>query len=64
MTLRLARVKPAVQEVLRRDGFLDRIGEDRTHGNVYRAVETQILDAGGSVSQPGERVADEGTKHS
>jgi len=48
-------VKPAVQEVLRRDGFLDRVGEDRTHGNVYRAVETQIFDAGGSVSQPGER---------
>ena len=44
VTLRLARVKPAVQELLRRDGFLDRIGEDRTHGNVYRAVEAQMGD--------------------
>ena len=42
VTLRLARVKPAVREVLRRDGFLDRIGDDRTHGNVHRAVEAQI----------------------
>ena len=41
ITLRLARVKPAVSEVLRRDGFLERIGEDRTHGNVYRAVEAE-----------------------
>jgi len=42
MTLRLARVKPAVNEVLRRDGFLDRIGDNKTHGNVSRAVEAQI----------------------
>ena len=42
ITLRLARVKPAVEDVLRRDGFLDRLGEDRTHGNVHRAVEAQI----------------------
>ena len=49
VTLRLARVKPAVYEVLRRDGFLDRIGEHRTHGNVYRAVEAQI----GGTEPPG-----------
>ena len=42
VTLRLARMKPAVQELLGRDGFLDRIGDDKTHGNVYRAVEAQI----------------------
>ena len=42
VTLRLARVKPAVHELLRRDGFLDRIGDDRTHGNVNRAVEAQV----------------------
>ena len=42
VALRLARVKPAVEEVLRRDGFLDRLGEDRTHGNVHRAVEAQL----------------------
>ena len=49
VTLRLARVKPAVRELLRRDGFLDRIGDDRTHGNVYRAVEAQI----GQAETPG-----------
>ena len=42
VTLRLARVKPEVCELLERDGFLDRIGEDRIHGNVYRAVEMQM----------------------
>jgi high affinity sulfate transporter 1 len=43
--LRLARVKPAVQEVLRRDGFLERLGASRIHGNVYRAVRAQTDDA-------------------
>jgi SulP family sulfate permease len=46
VTLRLARLKPAVEALLRRDGFLERIGEDRIHGNVYRAVESQIGKAG------------------
>ncbi len=45
VTLRLARVKPEVYELLWRDGFLDRIGEDRIHGNVYRAVEMQMATA-------------------
>ncbi len=45
ITLRLARVKPAVYEILKRDGFLERIGSDRTHGNVYRAVEAEMGDA-------------------
>jgi anti-anti-sigma factor len=39
--LRLARVKPAVSEVLRRDGVLDRIGAGKIHGNIYRAVQAQ-----------------------
>ena len=42
VTLRLARVKPAVREVLERDGVLDRIGDDKTHGNIDQAVEAQI----------------------
>jgi SulP family sulfate permease len=42
MTLRLARVKPAVREVLERDGVLDRIGAGKAHGNVDQAVEAQI----------------------
>jgi sulfate permease, SulP family len=51
VTLRLARLKPAVQEVLRRDKFLDRLGEDRIHGNVNRAVEAQL---GGTAAQGSE----------
>jgi hypothetical protein len=39
-------VKPAVYEILNRDGFLERIGNDRTHGNVFRAVEAEMRDAG------------------
>lgn len=42
VTLRLARLKPAVREVLGRDGFLDRIGHDNTRGSVQRAVEAQL----------------------
>jgi anti-anti-sigma factor len=41
-TLRLARVKPSVLAVLRADGFVDRLGADRIHGNVHRAVEAQL----------------------
>jgi sulfate permease, SulP family len=41
-TLRLARVKPTVLAVLRADGFVDRLGADRIHGNVDRAVEAQL----------------------
>jgi SulP family sulfate permease len=48
VTLRLAHVKPAVREVLERDGVLERIGDDKTHGNVDQAVEAQIPAEGGS----------------
>ena len=41
--LRLARVKPAVAGVLARDGVLERLGPDRIHGNVHRAVEAQLM---------------------
>jgi sulfate permease, SulP family len=40
--VRLARVKPDVAAVLERDGFLSRLGRNRIHGNVYRAVEAQL----------------------
>jgi high affinity sulfate transporter 1 len=40
--LRLARVKPAVAGVLAKDGVLDRFGADHVHGNVHRAVESQL----------------------
>jgi sulfate permease, SulP family len=46
VTLRLARVKPAVCELLGRDGVLDRIGDDKTHGNVDQAVAAQTAAEG------------------
>ncbi|WP_426594469.1 SulP family inorganic anion transporter [Cellulomonas sp. McL0617] len=39
VTVRLARVKPAVRETLDRDGVVERLGADRIHGSVHRAVE-------------------------
>ena len=44
VTLRLARVKPSVRAVLQADGFIDRIGADHVHGNVYGAVQAQLAD--------------------
>jgi high affinity sulfate transporter 1 len=41
LTLRLARVKPAVAATLDRDGVLERIGPDHIHGNVYRALQAE-----------------------
>jgi anti-anti-sigma factor len=51
VTLRLARVKPAVHQTLERDGFLGNLGEDRAHGNVHRAVEAQIGESGTASSE-------------
>ena len=45
VTLRLARLKPAVRDLLSRDGVLERIGPDRIHGNVDHAVEAQMAEA-------------------
>src|SRR6478752_3916967 len=47
ITLRLARVKPAVREVLGRDGVVERIGPDNFHPNVDQAVSSQIASEGG-----------------
>jgi anti-anti-sigma factor len=52
VTLRLARLKPAVRDVLDRDGVLDAIGSEQTHGNVYRAVEAEATASAGSESEP------------
>ena len=52
ITLRLARLKPAVRERLARDGFLDRLGQDRIHGNVHRAVEAQVGEDPGAAHDP------------
>jgi len=48
VTLRLARLKPPVREVLERDGFLGRIGDDKIHGNVDHAVQAQLAVSGGN----------------
>lgn len=48
MTLRLTRVKPAVRAVLKRDGILERLGEDKTYGNIEQAVEAQMTAQGDS----------------
>ena len=50
VTFRLARVKPAVMEVLARDGVLERIGADHIHLDVNEAVTAQLASAppGGS----------------
>jgi anti-anti-sigma factor len=42
ITLRLARIKPSVREVLERDGIFDRIGRDRVHADVNEAVVAQL----------------------
>lgn len=42
ITLRLAHVKPGVRATLDRDGVLDLIGSDKIHGNIHRAVTTQL----------------------
>ena len=47
-TLRLARVKPAVRELLGRDGVLERIGAGKTHADVDQAVAAQLAAGGGS----------------
>jgi len=43
-TLRFARMKPHVLSVLEADGFIERIGTRRLHGNVERAVMAQLAD--------------------
>jgi sulfate permease, SulP family len=42
VTLRLARVKPAVRATLEREGTIERLGSEHVHGNVHRAVDAQL----------------------
>ncbi|BCW66934.1 sodium-independent anion transporter [Arthrobacter sp. NicSoilB4] len=47
VTLRLARLKPAVRATLAKDGVIERIGAERIHGNIFRAVQAaQTVDTG------------------
>jgi SulP family sulfate permease len=48
VALRLARIKPAVRELLARDGVLDRIGDDKTYDEVDHAVAAQMAAQEGS----------------
>jgi SulP family sulfate permease len=48
VTLRLARLKPPVREVLDRDGILGRIGDDKIHGNIDHAVNAQLAESRGN----------------
>jgi len=45
--MRLARVKPDVMELLRRDGVIEEIGEQHVYGNVYEACADRISGSGG-----------------
>jgi SulP family sulfate permease len=47
LTLRLARVKPAVAATLERDEVLERIPTEHIHGNVDRAVQAHLADRSG-----------------
>ena len=40
--LRLARVKPTVMDVLRRDGVVERVGDANFYGNVFEATRDLI----------------------
>ena len=40
--VRIARVKPAVLDVLRRDGVADRLGADHIYPNLYEAVSDRV----------------------
>jgi high affinity sulfate transporter 1 len=42
--IRLTRVKPQVLGMLRRDGVIERLGEERVFGNVYNAVVDKLPD--------------------
>ena len=46
----LTGVKPQVSVLLRKDGIIDRIGEDHLYGLVYEAVEAQLQSDAGSSS--------------
>jgi SulP family sulfate permease len=54
ITLRLARAKPAVRDVLRRDGVLKRLGDEGSYLSVGQAVQTHMSssDADGLTHPP------------
>jgi anti-anti-sigma factor len=47
VTLRLARVKPSVRDVLRRDGVLERLGDEGAYLSVAQAVAAHVSSSNG-----------------
>jgi sulfate permease, SulP family len=47
VSLRLARVKPAVRGVLAAEGVIDSVGADHVHGNIFRAVDAALAERAG-----------------
>jgi SulP family sulfate permease len=45
ISLRLTRVKAEVMAMLKRDGVIDKLGEDHIYGNVYEAAADQLPDS-------------------
>ena len=45
VTLRLARVKPSVRELLRREGVMERLGDEGSYLSVAQAVDAHISQA-------------------
>ncbi len=44
LVLRLARVKPSIQDTLEREGVLDRMGVDNLYGNIDQAVNAHLAE--------------------
>ncbi|HEY5859391.1 MAG TPA: sulfate permease [Actinomycetota bacterium] len=55
VTLRLARVKPSVRELLRREGVLERLGDEADYLSIAQAVEAHTSS---DEHEPGRRVPD------
>jgi anti-anti-sigma factor len=51
VVLRLARVRPEVEDMLDADGLVATIGENRIHRNVFRAVDAQLAQDTGTESE-------------
>jgi anti-anti-sigma factor len=61
ITLRLARLKPAVRATLDRDGVIQRVGADRIHGNIFRAVQAELASTDRGRDGTSERPTARGT---
>ena len=42
IVLRLARLKPGLRALLKRDHVLERLGPDQVHGNVHLALQAHL----------------------